>query len=64
MSSLRVETDMRGSRGGEVDRGVRLTPENHKNIGFISNTGPDPPGIFLQFWEGALGPFRLGKLAR
>ena len=21
-------------------------------------------GIFLQFWEGALGPFRLGKLAR
>ena len=21
-------------------------------------------GFFLQFWEGALGPFRLGKLAR
>ena len=20
-------------------------------------------GFFLQFWEGALGPFRLGKLA-
>ena len=22
----------------------------------------DPPGFFLQFWEGTLGPFRLGKL--
>ena len=22
------------------------------------------PGIFLQFWEGVLGPFRLVKLAR
>ena len=23
-----------------------------------------PQGFFGQFWEGALGPFRLGKLAR
>ena len=21
-------------------------PENHKNIGFLSNTGPDPPKIY------------------
>ena len=30
---------MRGFRGGQ---GVRTPLENHKNIGFLSNTGPDP----------------------
>ena len=33
---------MCGSRGG--DRGFGPPPlKNHKNIGFLSNTGPDPP---------------------
>ena len=31
---------MRGSRGG--DRGSGPPLKNHKNIGFLSNTGPDP----------------------
>ena len=31
---------MRGSKRGE-GTGVRTTPENHKNIGFLSNTGLD-----------------------
>ena len=37
-----IMTIMRGSRGG--DRGSRPPPEKkkHKNIGFLSNTGPDP----------------------
>ena len=30
---------IRGSRGGQ---GVQTPLENHKNIGFLSNTGPDP----------------------
>ena len=32
---------MRGSGGGGGVAGVR-TPENHRAIGFLSNTGPDP----------------------
>ena len=32
---------MRGSRGGG-GQGVRTSLKNHKNIGFLSNTGPDP----------------------
>ena len=32
---------MRGSRG-EGGPGVGPLLENHKNIGFLSNTGPDP----------------------
>ena len=28
--------------GGRGDTGVRTPLENHKNIGFLSNTGPDP----------------------
>ena len=36
-----VNAVMGGSRGG--NRGSRLhPPENHKNIGFLSNTGADP----------------------
>ena len=31
---------MGGSRGG--DRGSGPPLKNHKNIGFLSNTGPDP----------------------
>ena len=31
---------MSGSRGG--GQGVRTPPENHKNIGFLRNTCPDP----------------------
>ena len=31
--------------------------------GATNPTFQDYSGIFLQFWEGALGPFRLGKLA-
>ena len=31
---------MRGSRGG--GEGVQTSLKNHKNIGFLSNTGPDP----------------------
>ena len=36
--------DPEGGGGGGGEHGV-LThppPENHKNIGFLSNTGPDP----------------------
>ena len=33
---------MRGSRGGGVGRGPEPPLKNHKNIGFLSNTGPDP----------------------
>ena len=33
--------NMRGSRGGTGDLDP---PKNHKNIGFLSNTGPDPLG--------------------
>ena len=32
---------MGGSRGGG-GQGVRTPLKNHKNIGFLSNTGPDP----------------------
>ena len=32
--------DMHGSRGG--DRGSGPPLKNHKNIGFLNNTGPDP----------------------
>ena len=28
--------------GGGGDKGVRTSLKNHKNIGFLSNTGPDP----------------------
>ena len=31
---------MRGFRGGGL--GVRSPPENHKNIGYLKITGPDP----------------------
>ena len=30
----------------------------------MQNVIVTPQGLFLQFWEGALGPFRLGKVAR
>ena len=33
---------MCGSRGGGGGQGVRTPLKNHKNIGFLSNTGPDP----------------------
>ena len=33
-------TSMPGSRGG--DKGFGPPLKNHKNIGFLSNTGPDP----------------------
>ena len=33
---------MRGSRGGRGDRGSGPPLKNHKNKGFLSNTGPDP----------------------
>ena len=34
---------MHGSKGGGGGGGDRGTPlKNHKNIGFLSNTGPDP----------------------
>ena len=34
---------MCGSRGGGGGQGVRTPPlKNHKAIGFLSNTGPDP----------------------
>ena len=32
---------MGGSRGGWGDR-VSGPPKKHKNLGFLSNTGPDP----------------------
>ena len=36
--------NMGGSRGGEGDRGPPPPSlKNHKNIGFLCNTGPDPP---------------------
>ena len=35
---------MGGSRGG--DRGYGPSLKNHKNIGFLSDTGPDPPKIY------------------
>ena len=33
---------MRGSRGGRGGQGVRIPLKNHQNIGFLSNTAPDP----------------------
>ena len=35
---------MGGSRGGGGEQGVQTPPplKNHKNKGFLSNTGPDP----------------------
>ena len=36
---------MCGSRGGT--EGPDPPPENHENVGFSSNTGPDPPGKSL-----------------
>ena len=33
---------MGGSRGGGGAGGPDPTLKNHKNIGFLSNTGPDP----------------------
>ena len=35
---------MRGSRGGTGGPDSTPSPENHKAIGFLSNTGPDPLG--------------------
>ena len=36
---------MCGSRGGGGGRGSVPPLKNHKNIGFLSNTGPDPINI-------------------
>ena len=33
---------MGGSRGGDRGSGPPPPLKNHKNIGFLSNTGPDP----------------------
>ena len=41
MLSLFSSADMRSSRGW--NRGSRPPMKNNKNIGFLSNTGPDPP---------------------
>ena len=48
---------MRGSRGGGWGGQGILTPlENYKNIGFLSNTGPDPLKITkLQSQHSMLG---------
>ena len=38
-----IRTPVGGSRGGGGGAGgPDPTPENHKNLGFLSNTGPDP----------------------
>ena len=44
---------MRGSRGGG-GQGVRTPLKNHKNIGFLRNTGPDPLKFsnFLKWYRG------------
>ena len=43
--------------------GLNIGPSHHLHPYFVyaSREGRD---FFLQFWEGALGPFRLGKLAQ
>ena len=40
IASNSLDKNMRGSRG--VDRGVQTPLKITKNIGFLSNTGPDP----------------------
>ena len=37
---------MRGSRGGTGGGDTPPPLKNHKNIGFLSNTGPDPLGNY------------------
>ena len=37
-----VDLDQTAWAGPEGGQGVRTRLENHKNIGFLSNTGPDP----------------------
>ena len=37
-----ILVSMRGSRGGGGGRGSGPSLKNHKNIGFLSNTGMDP----------------------
>ena len=41
MHIRQIITTMGGSRGG-VDRGSEPPLKNLKNLGFLSNTGPDP----------------------
>ena len=48
---------MRGSRGG--GQGVRSPLKNHKNIGFISNTGPEP----LKNHKATKPAFNVGPLS-
>ena len=45
-------------RGMTVPPVAIPTPEKEQSIRVFAAR------IFLQFWEGALGPFRLGKVAR
>ena len=44
-------------QGSRVGQGVRTPLKNHKNIGFLSNTGPDPMKnqIRIQYWT-IIGP--------
>ena len=44
-------------QGSRVGQGVRTQLKNHKNIGFLSNTGPDPMKnqISIQYWT-IIGP--------
>ena len=42
-----------GGGGGGGGQGVRIPLKNHKNIGSLSNTGPDPLKIYqasIQCW--------------
>ena len=41
-TSLTLFCSMGGSRGGTGGPDPPPPPKNHKNIGFLSNTGPDP----------------------
>ena len=41
----------------------QLPEQTHLSIDFCNVYIIYPKGFFWQFWEGTLGPFRLGKLA-
>ena len=47
---------MHGSRGGDRGSGPPPPLKNHKNIGFLSNTGPDP----LKIHKTMIPAFKVG----
>ena len=48
----------------EMDKGTSMFGLHERSLTYRCIISKYMSGIFLQFWEEALGPFRLGKLAR